>query len=111
MQKDITVDFPIEWNRENGRMKVSTFKKVVKHLIEKKMLRKGCELFIHDANRDCTFWCIASGESWGSWFNYAVSVEFTEDETAKECDWFNCLYFDKKRGGAIGEYSFESYRV
>lgn len=109
-QKEIKVNFPIEWNRDNGRVKVSVIKKVAKHLIDNGLLKDGTEYFITDADGAVTFWSVNRGSAWGSFFAWCVSIEFTEDETAKGCDWFNALYFDK-RAGKITESEFESYRV
>ncbi len=110
MQKEIKVDFVIEWNRSNGKVNASTLKKVAKHLIESGLLRKGTEYFIEDINGSTTFWSVEDGANWYSDYGYALTIEFTEDETEKGCDWFNCLYFDK-RGAKITDSKYESYKV
>lgn len=105
-QMDITVDFPIEYNRKTGKVRQPSAMKLVKHLLANDLLKDKHEFFVTDVNGAMTFWTVCKS------FNYKweVSCEFTEDETEDEVDYYNALYFDC-RGGKITDYTWESYKV
>lgn len=110
-EQSIAVSFVIDWNKDTGRVKANTMKAVARHLLSIGAVKgQGAEFSITDSAGAFTGWTLARGGAYCSAFKWVLSIEFTEDETAKGVDFCNCLFFDN-RGQKIIESEFEAYRV
>lgn len=94
-EKDITVDFSVSVG-DNGYVKASDAKRLLKYLYSSKQLRSGTQYFIKDINGRETNWDFGKCLS-NNGYQYCFSCEVVDDDK----DVYQALYISKDYKGKL----------